>query len=279
MGIRELRRLVWALALCAACQSRYTVQQTSLVPPAIVTPAPAARPGADFALLGSYVTGVRDRPWQKHASVWTARGYSVGTFEYGFRRAGVRLTGFGAPGRGAVAGEGKVMPNPGGTTWGGGPGALIRLLAPTSRHGLVLTTDLWLAIAPSRVQSECIDECNRTSGGGAYTDRSAAVMTTVGLSYRHRLIDALALTSSFAFQTLVTNDETRRDSVIAGRSKVRMGAPHPLFDLGIEWTPIPWVSVSPLVGWIAPPSPSLYLPTVSLVLRAHQEKQAGTASP
>ncbi len=98
---------------------------------------------------------------------------------------------------------------------------------------------------------------------------STAAFSTV------RLVEQFGITTGFGLQTLVRNQEFRPESTLGGRSKVRMGAPHPIFDLGVEVAPLPWVSFSPVLSWIAPPTPLRYGPSFSLVLRFHvpQERE------
>jgi hypothetical protein len=252
----------------AGC-SRYAIQQTSLVPPAVPTPIPASTVGPDFAMLGSYVTRARDPNRMDDASLWVTKGIVTGTFEYAFRPVSVRVTGFSAPSSGAYRAQSDGFVNPGRPVWGGGPGVVVRIIRHSERHNLTFAADLWLAIAPSRIQSRCTEDCSFASGGGARVDRSAAFIFNQGLQYRLHIVDQFALTTSFALQTLVRNDEFREGSRLGGRSKVRMGAPHPMLDLGVEVTPWPWVSLSPIVGWIAPPGALRYGPSLSLVLRFH----------
>jgi hypothetical protein len=183
----------------------------------------------------------------------------------------VRFTAFTSPGRGAVRGQAGGFDRPDGSVYGGGPGAVIRLVR-NDHNDLTLTGDLWLAVAPSRIDSRCIEDCSFASGGGTRKDWSAAFMLNNGLQYRLRFIEQLALTASFGLQTLVRNDQVRERSELGGRSKVRMGAPHPLLDLGLELTPTPWVSLQPLIGWIGPPGALRYGPSAMLVVRVHGQR-------
>jgi hypothetical protein len=262
---------IWLGLVCSAC-GVYSIQQTSLVPPAVPSPIPAAARGPDLALMGTYVTQHMGSSGLKDASLWVTRGVASGTFEYSFRPASVRFTLFSAPGRGAVRAQPDGFAKPDGNVWGGGPGAVIRLIRDSDKNNLTLTGDLWLAVAPSRLESRCIEECDGATGGGRHTDWSSAFMFTTGLQYRLRFIDQLAFTASFALQTLVRNDELRERSELGGRSKVRMGAPHPLLDAGIELTPSPWVSVHPTIGWIGPPGSLRYGASAMLVVRLHVVK-------
>ena len=261
--------IAFGFALCLLGCSRYTIQQTSLVPPAILSPIPASTPGPDFALLGSYVMRASDPNRIEDASLWVTKGIATGTFEYAFRPASIRVTGFSAPSTGAYRANTDGFANPGRPVWGGGPGAVVRLLRHNERHNLTFTGDLWLAVAPSRIDSRCIEDCDLASGGGARLDRSAAFILNQGLQYRFRLLPQIGFTTGFTLQTMVRNDEIRERSALGGRSKVRMGAPHPMLDTGVELTPWPWVSVHPMVGWIAPPGALRYGPSLSLVLRFH----------
>jgi hypothetical protein len=268
--------LIWAVFI-AAC-SRYTVQQTSLVPAAVIAPAPASQQGADFALLGSYLTTFGARDWYSDSSLWVARGQAVGTFEYAFAGGSVRATAFGGPSAGAVRAQANTFDSPRRATWGGGPGGLLRFMRADPNDDLALTGDLWLADSPSRIDSNCNDSCTFASGGGRRIDRSAAFMFNSGLQYRHLFLRQLHLTLGAGLQTLVTNDAVREDSRLGGRSKVRMGAPHPLFDLGLEWLPAPWFGLSPVLAWAAPPTPLLYGPTVALVVRLHVARERASAA-
>jgi hypothetical protein len=270
--MRAIALAVWMGLLCLGC-SKYTIQQTSLVPPAIPSPVPASERGADFALLGSYVTRAHSPNQMEDASLWVTRGIASGTFEYAFRPASVRFTGFSAPSSGAWRAQPDGFDKPGRPIYGGGPGAVVRLLRESERHNFTFTGDVWLAIAPSRIDSRCTEDCDFASGGGARIDYSAAFMLNTGLQYRLRILKQIGITTSFTLQTLVRNDEVREDSTLGGRSKVRMGAPHPMLDLGVELTPAPWVSLHPLVGYVGPPGPLRYGPTLSLVLRFHVPKE------
>jgi hypothetical protein len=261
---------LWLALWCTACGT-YAIQQTSLVPPAIPSPIPAAKTGPDFALLGAYVSRAHDPGGLEDASLWVTKGIASGTFEYSFRPASVRFTVFTSPGRGAVRGQIGGFDKPDGSVYGGGPGAVIRLVR-NDRNDLTLTGDLWLAVAPSRIDSKCIEDCSFASGGGTRTDWSAAFMLNNGLQYRLRFVEQLAMTASFGLQTLVRNDEVREHSELGGRSKVRIGAPHPLLDLGLELTPTPWVSFQPLVGWIGPPGALRYGASAMLVVRVHGQR-------
>ncbi len=275
-----VRAIIMGALLISGC-STYSVQQTSLVPSAIVVPTPSATLGSDFALLGSYVTSVRDRASMSDSSLFVSRGQAVGTYEYAFRHASIRGTAFSAPGQGAVRGQPGGLSNPGGTVVGAGPGGVVRLIRDNEHHNLTITGDLWLAIAPSSTQSACVDNCTFALRGGAHRDRSVAFMFTTGLQYRVRPVSFLALTAGAALQTLLTNDEVRPESAFGGRSKVRMGALHPLLDAGIEVYISDWFTLSPMVSFIGPPAPLVYGPTVSLVLRFHgadKKKTASTAS-
>jgi hypothetical protein len=270
MGSRLL--WVWIASVLSAC-STYAVQQTSLVTPGVIAPAPASTTGPDFAVLGSYVTSVRDRAGMDDSSLWVARGQAVGTFEYAFRPASVRVTAFSSSSSRAVRGQPSGFANPGGSVFGMGPGAVIRILRDNPRHNLSLVGDLWLAVAPSRTRSSCIDNCEFASGGGTRRDRSTAFMFNTGLQYRLRPIEYVALTLGANAQTLLRNTEVRPESKLGGRSKVRMGAFHPLLDVGVELWPVRWFSIAPMVSWIGPPAPLKYGPTVSVVIRFHVDKE------
>jgi hypothetical protein len=269
-----MRRTFIALwfGLCSLACSHYSIQQTSLVPPAIPSPIPASTVGPDFALLGSYVTRASDPNRLQDASLWVSRGIATGTFEYAFHPASIRVTGFTAPSTGAIRAQRDGFSNPARPVWGGGPGAVVRILRYNERHNLTFTGDLWLAIAPSRIDSRCIEDCNFASGGGARVDRSAAFMFNQGLQYRFRLLPEIGFTTSVTLQNLLRNDEIRERSALGGRSKIRMGAPHPMLDAGVELTPWPWVSVNPVVGWIAPPGALRYGASLSLVVRFHASR-------
>lgn len=264
--------LLGAVMGCAACSS-YQVQQTSLVPAAIPSPVPAHAQGPDFAVLGSWITSAQQRDWLEDSSLWVAKGLASGTFEYAWRAVGVRATGFAAPSTGAYRADPNGFDNPKRLVWGGGPGLVVRLLRDEKRrHDLTLTFDTWLVIAPSRIDARCVDNCERASGAGARIDQSAAAMLNNGLQYRAHILDQLAVTTGFTLQTLVINDEIRPDSTLGGRSKVRMGAPHPLIDAGLEITPIPALTLGALVGWIGRPTPMRYGPNVMFVARFHAER-------
>lgn len=269
--MRSAAVAVWLGLWCAACGT-YSIQQTSLVPPAIPSPIPASKTGPDFALLGAYVSRAHDPGGLKDASLWVTKGIASGTFEYSFRPASVRFTLFNSPGRGAVPGQTTgYFAKPDGSVWGGGPGAVIRLVR-NERSDLTLTGDIWLAVAPSRIDSRCVQDCDWASGGGVRTDWSAAFMLNNGLQYRLHFIEQLALTSGFGLQTLVRNDRVRENSELGGRSKVRIGAPHPLLDLGLELTPTPAFSLNPVVGWIGPPGALRYGASAMLILRVHGQR-------
>jgi hypothetical protein len=242
-------------------------------------PTPASHPGSDFAMLGSYVTSVRDREALNNSSLWVARGQAVGTYEYAWRPASIRATAFSSPAQGAVRGQPGGLANPQGTVFGAGPGAVVRILRDNPRHDLFITGDLWLAIAPSRVSATCVDRCMFASGSGEHRDRSAALMFNTGAQYRLRILDSLALTFGAAGQTLLTNKEMRPASKLGGRSKVSMGYLHPLLDFGVEMSPVSWFTVAPMVSWIGAPAPLYYGPVVSLVIRFHPERASTAPGP
>lgn len=267
--MRVLSVCLLGLVACLVGCSSYSVQQTSLVPPAILVPTPSATAGSDFAMLGSYVTSVRDRASMHDSSLFVARGQAVGTYEYGFRHGSIRATAFSAPAQGAARGQPSGFSNPSGMVGGGGPGGVVRLIRDRPEHNLTITGDLWLAVAPSRMRTACEGYCAFAEGGETRRDRSAAFMFTTGIQYRFRPAEFLAFTAGAALQTLLTNDAVRDSVAVGGRSKVRMGTLHPLLDAGVEVYVSDWFTLSPMVSFIGAPAPLVYGPTVSLVLRFH----------
>ncbi len=265
-----LRRWAFVLLFVCGCHS-YNIAQTSLVPPAIIVPTPSGAPGSDIALLGSYVTSVRDRDSMKDSSLFVSRGQAVFTYEHAFRHVSVRGTGFSAPGRGAERGQPSGLSNPGGSVVGAGPGIVARLIRDNPHHNLTITGDLWLAVAPSTTSASCINNCDIgfVLSSEERRDRSTSFMFNTGLQYRFRPIDFFALTAGAGLQTLLTNEAVRTESTFGGRSKVHMGALHPLFDAGVELYLTKWFTLSPMVSFIGPPAPLVYGPTVSVVLRFH----------
>ncbi len=249
--------------------SRYSVRQTSLVPPAISMPAPASDLGADLALTGNYLLAAQQRSWFDNRSLWVTRAQGVGMFEYAFRPVSIRVGGFNAPSNGAERADAEGFRRPPGSVWGGGAGVVFRWLRDDPKNDLFLGVDVWLAIAPSRTSSTCIENCTFSTEGGTRVDRSAALMLNNALSYRHRFIPQLGLVTGFGLQTLFDNRALRENSAWGGRSKIRMGAPHPIFHAAIEVSPARWMSIAPTIEWSAPPTPMLYGPSVGLTVRVH----------
>lgn len=262
-------RLVWVVLpwLLAGCQT-YRVNQTSLVPAAILTPPVAFKPGFDASATVGYGmgTGVRTRAGED-SSLWVSRGTLTTALEYSGRVVGGRLQVFHGLNAGASRATENNLGKPSGHVWGIGPSMLFRALEGHPHQRFTFDAGLLFVVAPSIVQAVCID-CGpgEQNDEGSYVDRSVALMVSTGLSHRILLDEKKRLIWGINLQTSVTN-RYENDRNIPGRSKVNMGAPHPTFAFGLEWSAADWATLQPALAWIAPPAPAIYLPTIMLSVR------------
>jgi len=254
-------------ALLVGC-NQYRVNQTSLVPAAILTPPVAFEPGLDVSATGSYVVGSAGRTSEgDDASLWISRGSLVSALEYSGRVVGGRMQFFHGFNAGASRVTTQSLGKPSGLVWGAGPSLLFRAFGDHPGHRLNFDVGTLFVVAPSRVRAECVD-CMEgdLDQSGTFRDRSMALMLTTGVQHRVLIDEELRVVWSLNLQTSVTN-RYELDGNIPGRSKVNMGIVHPTIAVGVEWSPTWWATVQPGLAWIAPPSPSIYLPAVLLSLR------------
>lgn len=276
----RLSWVLWSLvgaAVLAGCNS-YRVNQTSLVPSAILSPPVAFKPGFDGSLTGTYTAGSVSRTENgKDASLWVSRGTLLTALEYSGRTAGGRLQLF----QGFNTGADRVTRNnvgkPSGQVWGFGPGLVIRTLHDHPHHRLTFDASTLFVVSPSRVLADCTTcesgEIFEVDRSGFSHDRSVAFMLSGGIQHRILLAENLRVLWGFNLQTSVTN-RFALDRSIPGRSKVNMGAPHPVLTAGVEWSPAGWTTLQPGFAWIGPPSPEIYLPTALLTIRFHAQDEA-----
>lgn len=264
-------------AFLTACNT-YRVNQTSLVPSAILSPPVAFKPGFDGSLTGTYTAGSVGRTeFGKDASLWVSRGTLLTALEYSGRVVGGRLQLF----QGFNSGADRVTRNnvgkPSGQVWGFGPGLVFRALGDHPRHRLTFDASTLFVVSPSRVLASCTScesgEIFDTDESGFFHDRSVAFMISGGFQHRILLSENLRVLWGFNLQSSVINS-FELDRSIPGRSKVNMGAPHPTVMAGIEWAASGWATLQPGFAWIAPPSPEIYLPTALLTVRFHDQDDA-----
>jgi hypothetical protein len=172
-----------------------------------------------------------------------------------------RITGVTGLHEGAMQAAPTSLRNPRRDLHGFGFGAVAAL--PIGPHRLLVSVDGSVISVPSYIEATCLDPCDGDTFNGE--QRDVVLHGTANFGYAYRKLDWLSPYVSLTLQNHPTNSEefTSREP----NAEVFIGPLYATAALGIEWQPIPWLGLAPVVQWPVTRRPIEYGPIVGLGIR------------
>lgn len=257
---------VLAIVTCTACTT-YHVQQSSLIPPP-VAPAPGTEKGIADAYVGDATVTFVSQPHRAPSSdsgLWVSRHLLQGALTvHASPLIAFRITGLSGLSQGALETAPTLLPNPGDAVYGYGAGVLVTL--PWDPHRLLLSLHAESLAVPSFIRATCESSCD----DGDQTvvskhDRDVVLRSAVTAGYGYRFNSLLGLQLTLTFQNHPTNRESFESD--ARDAEIHTGPIYVTVAAGVEWTPVEWLGVAPLLQWPLTRSPIEYGPIIGLGVR------------
>jgi hypothetical protein len=243
------------------------VQQSSLIP-APVAPAPGIDKGIADAYVGDATVTFVSQPHRAPSSdsgLWVSRHLFQGALTlHASPLIAFRMTGLSGLSQGALKTAPTLLPNPGDGVFGYGAGVLVTL--PWDPHRLLLSLHVDVLSIPSFVQSACESSCDPAERiTDSRHDRDEVVRSVVTAGYGYRFNHLLGAQLTLTFQNHPTNREAFESD--SRDAEIHTGPIYVTAAVGVEWTPVEWLGVAPLLQWPLTRSPIEYGPIIGLGVR------------
>lgn len=264
------RLLLAALLLLTACET-VRVQQSSLVPAAILPPAPRQDGVLDLYLEHSTVTFVSrpERVPSSDAGLWVARhNLQAAATVHASEHMALRLVAVGSPSAGAMRAAPTTLRNPGSAVYGAGTGIAASVPLGSERTQLHLVADFVALSIPSFVRAACTG-CSPDASQGGRLDRDPLGQGAFAVVGSQQVSASTRVTLAAAVKNHPTNLEEFDNYAVD--AEVHEGPVNVVVGLGVE-TDIEWFSIAPYLQWPVTRDPVRYGPLLGLGVRATYER-------
>jgi hypothetical protein len=254
-----------ALLSCIGCTS-YQVSQSSLVPAPVLPSQPNPKAFVDGYVGDATVTFLSQprRAPSDDSGLWVTRHLIQGAVTiHASPMLGFRLIGMTGLHAGAIQAAPTSLRNPGREVGGFGHGVVATL--PFGEHAFVLTADVAALSIPSFIIARCTAGCEGEPSVTSGDQRDTVLHGSSTLGYAYRVDEVLRVQLTVGMQNHPTNQEQFSSWNV--NAEVHGGPLYVTAGLGLEWEPLPWLGIAPVVQWPLRRSPIEYGPIVGLGVR------------
>jgi hypothetical protein len=137
---------------------------------------------------------------------------------------------------------------------------------PFGPHVVVLSADIAALSVPSFIVARCTSGCEGREGSTTSADqRDTVLQGSSTLGYRYRFQEELSAQLTVGMQNHPTNQELFSSGSV--NAEVQGGPLYVTAGLGLEWEPLPWLGLAPVLQWPLTRSPIEYGPIVGFGVR------------